>query len=73
MNKIAESVRKVCDDIAKIMPDILRQMSESINNIVEDVNRFCQSDECKKIIQATKELNEKCLPMKDKDEQKRNY
>ena len=57
MDAIAENVRKLCDDIAEIMPDILRQMCESINNIIEDANKFVQSDEFKKIIQATKELS----------------
>ena len=57
MDAIAENVRKLCDDIAEIMPDILSQMCESINNIIENVNKFVQSDEFKKIIQATKELS----------------
>ncbi len=54
---IAENVRKLFDDIVEIMPDILSQMCESINYIIEDVDKFVQSDEFKKIIQATKELS----------------
>lgn len=57
LDVIAKNVRKLCDDIVEIMPDILRQMCESINYIIEDVDKFVQSDEFKKIIQATKELS----------------
>lgn len=57
MDVIAENMRKLCDDIVEIMPEILRQVSESINNIIENVDKFVQSDEFKKIVQATKELS----------------
>lgn len=74
MDVIAENVRKLFDDIVEIMPDILSQMCESINYILDDVNKFVQSDEFKKIIQATKELsNEGKLNEMVQDQQIQEY
>lgn len=57
MDVIAENVRKLCDDIAETMPKVLKEWMEMIDKANKACLEFVQSDEFKKIIQATKELS----------------